>query len=395
MFEKYIFCFDCGREYTMETVAFRCDRCGGSLEVVYDYNKMKRFLSLKKMRKRPFNHARYKEFFPVKKMVTLQEGGTPLIRSKNLEEDLKLKFQLYFKYEATNPTGSFKDRGSSVEIGRALDKKAHRVICASTGNMGASVAAYSAVSNLKCHVFTPHDAIQTKVEQILSYGADVFQIKGSYAMAAEMVEKAFMEHKGYLTGDYLFRREGTKSIGFEIAEQVNADYVACPIGNGTLISSTWKAFNEFQKIGFTRKLPKMVGIQAVGCNPVERAFKENEKYVKPMRGSTIAVAIECGNPLDGKRALQSVRESKGFLESVKDVEILRVREVLAQREGLFAEPAGAVALAGILKHRANIKRNSRVVCLITGHGLKTPVTGINKTVKRIKADPDIVDTLLK
>ena len=395
MYEKYIFCFDCGKEYTTGTVAFRCNRCNGSLEVVYDYNKIKHFLSLKKLRKRPFNHARYKELFPTRKLISIDEGGTPLIRAKNLEKDLGLKFQLYFKNEAVNPTGSFKDRGSSVEISRALEKKAHRIVCASTGNMGASVAAYSALSNLKCHIFVPRDAIHTKVEQIIAYGADVFQVRGNYDKAAEMVERAFMEHRGYLTGDYLFRREGTKSVGFEIAEQINADYVFCPIGNGTLISATWKAFNEFQKLGFTKKLPKMVGIQSSRCNPITKTFKKKSKKIEPVYGSTIAVAIECGNPLDGKRALESVRESKGFSESVDDRSILRVRELLARREGLFAEPAGAVALTGLLKHKTSIKRGSRVVCVITGHGLKTPMTGIRGHVKKVKADPNIIDSLLK
>ncbi|MBU0899189.1 MAG: threonine synthase [Nanoarchaeota archaeon] len=395
MYEKYIFCFDCGKEYATNTVAFRCGRCDGSLEIVYDYNKIKHFLSLKKLRRRPFNHARYKEFFPIKKLISIDEGGTPLIRAKNLENDLGLKFQLYFKNEAINPTGSFKDRGSSVEIARALEKRAKRVVCASTGNMGASVAAYSAMSNLRCHIFVPNDAIQTKIEQILAYGADVFQVRGNYEKAAEMVERAFMDHRGYLTGDYLFRREGTKSVGFEIAEQVNADYVFCPIGNGTLISATWKAFEEFQKLGFIRKLPKMVGIQSSRCNPIVKAFRKKSKTIEPVHGSTIAVAIECGNPLDGKRALGSVKESKGFSEGVSDREILRVRELLARREGLFAEPAGAVALTGLLKYKHRIKRGSKVVCVITGHGLKTPMTGTRGHVKKVKADPNIVDSLLK
>ena len=379
----------------MNAVAFRCDKCGGSLEVVYNYNEMKRALSLEKLRKRQFNHERYKEFFPTKTIVSIGEGGTPLIRAKNLEKELGLKFELYFKYEAMNPTGSFKDRGSSVEIGRALDKKAHRVVCASTGNMGASVAAYSAMANLKCHIFVPHDVIHTKIEQILAYGADVFHVMGRYEDAAAMAERVFVDHRGYLTGDYLFRREGTKSVGFEIAEQINADYVVCPIGNGTLISATWKAFNEFYKLNFIRQLPKVVGIQAATVNPIEVAFKENKKIIEPVKGSTIALAIECGDPLDGKRALASIKESKGFCESVTDKEILHTRELLAKREGLFVEPGGAVAMAGIMKYKNKFKHGSKVVCLATGHGLKSPHTAIKGNVRNVKADPDIVDTLLK
>jgi threonine synthase len=397
MHELVIKCESCGKTYPPNQTIFRCESCKASLEISFDYPKLRKTLSLEKLRKRPFNHARYLEFYPVKNLVSLGEGGTPLIRSRNLERDLGLGFELWFKYEAQNPSGSFKDRGSSVEVSRALQAQsggkttrkysyaAKRVVVASTGNMGASLSAYSALAKLDCHVFTPSDARPVKLRQILAYGAKVYEIPGDYTQAASLVEQASQRFGIYLLGDYLIRREGTKSVGFEIAEQLpGVDFVISPMGNGTLISATWKAFKEWKTLGFSRGLPKMIGVQASGCPPVVKAFKSG-RPIKPVKGKTIAVAIECGDPLDGSRALSAIKESRGFAEAVSDREILRARELLARREGLFAEPAGAVGLAGLIKTRKQIPRGLRVVCLITGHGLKTPYTPIGgKMIKLSK-----------
>ncbi|MBU0530595.1 MAG: threonine synthase [Candidatus Aenigmatarchaeota archaeon] len=392
MHEKYIFCPRCSTRYKTTDIIFRCEKCSGALEVIFDYSKLKKAVKLEKLQKRPFNHARYLEFFPVKNLVSLQEGGTPLIRSKNLEREFGLKFDLYFKYEAVNPTGSFKDRGSSVEIARAIEQKKKNVICASTGNMGASLAAYSSRANLNCNVIVPEDAVHVKTEQILAYGAGVYQIKGSYSDAAELVDYAFRSHDAYLTGDYLHRREGTKSIGFELAEQTKSDYVFCPVGNGTLISAVWKGFAEFKELGFIKKLPRMVAIQAEKCNPLTKAYRTG-KEIKPMEGHTMAVAMECGDPLDGEKALKSVKDSRGYADHVSDNDIIRARELLARREGLFAEPAGAASLAGILKGKEKIARGSVVVCLVTGHGLKTPRTSTYGSMKQLGKTHKAVDSL--
>ena len=180
-FEKHAAC-RCGKKYPLNKAVFRCE-CGRSLEIEYDYDRLKKRVSLAGLRRRQFNHGRYLEFFPIKKLVTLQEGGTPLIRSKNLETSLSLPFRLYFKFEGMNPTGSFKDRGSSVEIAKAGELGKRKVACASTGNMGASLSAYSGVANLECFIFTPKDAKHTKLEQILAYGARLYKVSGDYAQA--------------------------------------------------------------------------------------------------------------------------------------------------------------------------------------------------------------------
>ena len=368
MYEKFILCSECGKKYPLTKKIFRCEKCEGSLEIIFDYSKLKKVVS--NLDSRDFNHARYIEFYPVKNIISLKEGGTPLLRSKNIEKALSFGFELYFKYEAENPTGSFKDRGSSVEISKALEFKAEKAVCPSTGNMGASVAAYSGIANLECVVFVPKDTIPTKIQQIMDYGGKVFRVKGNYGYAAELAMKAFKEHNAYLLGDYLYRREGTKSVGFELAEEIDADYVFCPVGNGTLISAVWKAYKEFKALALVKKTPRLVGVQASGCSPVVKAWETGEE-IKPVNGKTVAVAIECGNPLDGKRALISIKESNGFAVSVNDKEIIKAMQLLDKKEALLSEPAGAASLAGLLKTKEQVEKGSKVVCLITGHGLKT------------------------
>jgi threonine synthase len=389
---KRMLCETCGREYPPGRNIFRCGRCGGSLELMLDYEKMK--ITKKLLRSREFNHLRYLEFYPVRKPVSIQEGGTPLIRSANLERMFRLNFQLWFKNECSNPSGSFKDRGSSIEIAKAKESRAKKVVCASTGNMGASVSAYSGIANLECHIFTPEDAVPVKLEQILGYGAVLYKVSGSYSQAEKLAREANVKYGVYLLGDYPYRREGTKSVGFEIMDQLDFRtrnvYVVSPVGNGTLISAVWKSIKEFEILGLIKHRPVLVGIQAEGCNPVVKSFR-SEEGVKPCKNArTVAVAIECGEPLDGERAKESVKESGGFMESVSDGEILKARELLARHEGLFAEPAGAVSLAGLLKIRKRIKPKSRVVCIITGHGLKTPKTDVKGREIRIRADPEVL-----
>jgi len=397
MFEKNLLCYECGKTHPVSTIRFRCDRCNGSLEVAFDYKKLKSRLRSTSTARRPFGHARYSELFPVKAPIQAGEGGTPLMRSHNLERLLNLDFQVWFKLEYQNPTGSFKDRGSSVEVAKALEfirngaQKKPVAVCASTGNMGASVAAYSGIAGLDCSIITPADAAPIKLEQILAHGAKVYKTRGDYTQAAKLVESAHKQHGLYLLGDYLYRREGTKSVGFELAEQMpETDYVFSPVGNGTLISAVWKALKEFRLLGLASSKqktpkPKLAGIQSSGCNPIAKAFRKGGE-IRPVCGKTLAVAIECGNPLDGKRALDSIKESGGFAEDVTDRQILKARELLAEHEGIFPEPAGAASVAGLIKasSQGRIKKGSKAVCLITGHGLKVPYTGVRGKPRPLK-----------
>lgn len=300
------------------------------------------------------------------------EGGTPLLKSRNISGELGFK-NLYFKCESENPTGSFKDRGTTVEISKALEFGSKEIVCASTGNMGASISAYAAAANIKAHIILPSNTPDIKIVQIKSHGARVHRVEGDYNKAEEKAFELFKKRGWYLMGDYPFRGEGEKSVGFEIADEIEADYIISPIGNGTLIHGIWKGLKEFKKVNLIKKLPKLIGIQASGCNTVVRAFKNDSDNIKPVNPKTIAGAIACGDPLDGLEALQVLRESKGLVETVTDREILRAQNYLATREGLFAEPAGAVTLAGLIKLKDKLEQNSRIVLIVSGNGLKTAV----------------------
>ena len=384
MFAKCISCI-CGKAYPADKIIFRC-ACGKNPEMVLDYKKLQKSLDIEKIKSRPFNHMRYREFYPVQKPVSLGEGGTPLLRSRNIEKEQGLKFELYFKNEAANPTGSFKDRGSSIEVAKALESGYKKAVCATTGNMGASVSAYCATASLDCSVLMPKDAMRIKMAQTLSYGSRVCHLNAEYTDVAEAAEKVAKKQGVFLLGDYPYRREGTKSIGLELAEQVNADYVFVPIGNGVLLSGTWKGLRESKLFGLSKNLPKVCGVQAHGSSTIAHdLFKTSP--IKPLKHPhTLADAIEVGFPLDGERALLALRESKGFEEVVSDSEILHAKGLLARREGLYAEPAGTASLAGLLKSRDRIERGSRVVCLVTGHGLKTPFINGKVMPKKVKLD---------
>jgi len=313
-------------------------------------------------------------FYPLidlSKKVTLMEGGTPLIKSNHLSNKDK---DVWFKYEALNPTGSFKDRGTTLEVSKAVELRMKQVCCASTGNMGASVAAYCARAGLRCRIYVPFDAVGPKIRQIRAYGAELIRVIGGYTRAAEECESYSRKTGSYLMGDYPYREEGEKSVGFEIADQMNwrvPDYVVCPMGNGTLIYAIWDAFNDLKKVGMIEKLPKMIGIQAKGCPPIYNAFKKRKKSIKPIKNpKTIATAIECGDPLDGLKALNALRKSKGKVEIVTDEEMINTIKFLASKEGLYVEPAGAASTAGLLKIK---KLKGRIVCILTGHGLKKPM----------------------
>ncbi|MBS3127590.1 threonine synthase [Candidatus Woesearchaeota archaeon] len=361
MHVKSLQCYHCGKKYPRSHLVYHCS-CGGSFEIIYDYSHLKKHLTWRELRKRSFNHWRYKEFYPFlkeDKIVTLKEGATPLVESA-LEKDL------WFKNETLNPTGSFKDRGSTIEISQALSQKAKRVICASTGNMGASVAAYSARAKLPCTIVMPRVVhAPEKIAQMKHFKAKIITVPGDYAAAEKHAYMLYQKKGSYLVGDYCYRGEGEKSIGFEILDQMkNVDFVFCPIGNGTLISGLWKAMKELKKVGLVKKLPQLMGVQALGCNTVVKAWKEGKK-IKKVIPKTLASAIACGNPLDGEKAVHAFFESQGKGILVSDKEILSAQHRM-QQQGLDVEPSGAVAYAGYLK----IKPKGKCIALATGHGLK-------------------------
>jgi len=362
---KAIKCFNCGKKYSPIRKIFECPECGHSLDLIYDYHEIRKELSEDEdfFSLPPF-HWKYKAFYPIEnesKIVSLGEGATPLIRSREHPN-------YSFKFEGTNPTGSFKDRGSTVEITKAAEFHEDRVLCASTGNMGASISAYAARAEISAHIVVPDFAPKVKVNQMKAFGAKVDVIKGSYEDAMNKTRAMRKKHGYYLTGDYPYRTEGQKSVAFEAIEQMRfecPEYIVCPIGNGTLIYATYKALRDFKKTGLIDEMPKIVGVQAEGCNPVVKAWETGEK-IKPLKNpETKATAINCGNPFDGREALYAVHMSKGEATQVSDKEILKAKKELAS-EGIHSETSGAVAFAGAKK----LGLKGETIVVVTGHGLK-------------------------
>lgn len=369
-------CVRCGESYPADAVRYGCE-CGGSVDVTYDYDEIQGAVSWESLQGRPFDHYRYKEFLPVvedEHRIVMGAGGTPLVRSKRIGPELGI--DLWFKMESLNPSGSFKDRGTSVELGKAMDHGADEVVVASTGNMGASIAAYTARAGVTATIYVPEAVERTpKFKQMRSHGANIRIVDGDYNAAAKKAWAAYEEHGTYLMGDYPYRGEGQKTVGYEIVDQsrneFDVDTVVAPVGNGTLIHAVWKGFEELQAVGLLGDAPRVTGVQADGCNTVVNALQKGFDEVQSVEQvETVAGAIACGDPLDGDQAMNAIRESGGFGVAVSDEQILAAKARLAEAEGVYAEEAGAAALAGIVAD-ADRLAGETVVCLVTGHGLKT------------------------
>lgn len=387
-------CIKCNGKFDESVEYTTCLKCGSPLEVAFDYDKLAERINIHALKSTPIKAVKYVDFYPIKdkrKTVTLDEGGTPLYHCKNLGKLLGLT-NLYVKHEGMNPTGAFKDRGTMVEITKALELNKKAVVVASSGNMAASVSAYCAKSNLPAYVLVPQGTPIGKLSQTLSYGARIIQIRGSYDKAAALTREISEKHDFYLAGDYAYRLEGQKSIAYEIIEQLNwqpPDKVFIPIGCGTNASAIWKGFKEYKWLGLTSTLPQIIGIQADGSNPVVKAFKKNMNYVEPMNNpTTVSSAICVGNPLDGLKILRALKESNGDAISVNDDDTLESEKLLAKTESIFVEPASATTLTALQQmiNEGKIKKDEKIVLILTGLGLKDPVSAL-----KVMYSPPVVE----
>ena len=329
----------------------------------------------------------YREYLPVTEktpVVTLLEGNTPLIFARNLSQEFEGKIQVYLKYEGLNPTGSFKDRGMTVAISCALERGAKAIMCASTGNTSASAAAYAAKSRLNCIVLIPEGAIALgKLSQALLHGAKVIAIKGNFDEALNLVKEITSKYPIALVNSLNPDRiEGQKTAAFEICDvlETSPDYQALPVGNAGNITAYWKGYREYKEKGKIENLPRILGFQAWGAAPLVEGHPI--KYPE-----TLATAIRIGNPARGEEALKASEESGGLIEKISDEEIIKAYKILARKEGIFVEPASAISLAGIIKlyKRGYFLKSStsvvKVVCILTGHGLKDPERAIKESSK--------------
>jgi len=337
----------------------------------------------------------YKSFMPVSqdsKIITLSEGNTPLIHAKKLSDEIGCN--VYLKYEGMNPTGSFKDRGMTMAITKAVESGANSVICASTGNTSASMAAYSARAGLKSYLLVPDGYVAFgKLSQALIHGAKVIKIKGNFDQALSLVIEISQKYPIVLVNSVNpFRIEGQKSGAFEVCDQLEKapDYLAIPVGNAGNITAYWKGFKEYKEKNKIESLPRMLGFQAEGSAPIVR----KQRVEKP---ETIATAIRIGNPASWKFAEQALEESNGYINMVSDEEILSAYKFLAQNEGVFCEPASASSVAGLMKYRKNfdIKKDSNIVCVLTGHGLKDPDIAVKQISDSSSAIEPNLDEILE
>ncbi len=315
---------------------------------------------------------RYRSFLPVTDatpLITLGEGDTPLVRSQILGKEFGCG-ELYFKLEGCNPTGSFKDRGMVVAVAKAVERRSQSIICASTGNTSASAAAYGARFGLKTIVIIPKGKIAMgKLAQALVYNAQIIGIKGNFDQALYIVRALAQKHAVTLVNSLNPDRiEGQKTAAFEIVDDLgNApDYLFIPVGNAGNITAYWKGFVEYHRAGKASHTPRMMGFQAAGAAPIVL-----DKVVK--RPRTIATAIRIGNPASWQKAVAARDESGGTIDCVTDDEIMNAYSLMATKEGIFGEPASAASLAGLIKlAKENDFSGKRVVCIVTGTGLKDP-----------------------
>ncbi len=336
---------------------------------------------------------KYREYLPVTDdtpIITLGEGNTPLIKASNLRKNAGFDLEIYFKFEGLNPTSSFKDRGMTMAMSKAVESGAKAVICASTGNTSASAAAYAARAGIKSFVIIPEGKIALgKLSQALIHNAVVIQTPGNFDTALSIVKKLAELYPMTLVNSINpFRIEGQKTGAFEVCDQLGSvpDYHVLPVGNAGNITAYWRGYKEYKGSGKTSSLPKMLGFQAEGAAPIVNGQKvENPE--------TVATAIRIGNPASWEGAEAARDESGGLIEAVSDEEILSAYKLIASSEGIFCEPASAATIAGVLKMNTKgyFEKGQTLVCTLTGHGLKDPDTAFNVVGEPVSVGAELKD----
>jgi len=368
----------CGRTIHPSYTSFLCPRCRLPLSVELVFHESIDW----KAKHGSLSVWRYKSLIPVPsdvEIVSLNEGGTPLIRSRNVGNSLGMK-DLFIKFEGLNPTGSFKDRGMTVGVTLAKHLGFKGIMVASTGNTSASAAAYAARASMRCIVVLPKGKVaRGKLSQAILHGSAIIEVEGSFDDALKAVINASLESKELypLNSFNPWRLEGQKTIAYEIYDQLGKvpDAVVVPVGNAGNISAIWKGFKELKEGGVIDGLPRMYGVQAEGAAPLAKAWSTGESMLTPVESpETVATAIRIGKPINWVKALKAVRESSGAVIAVSDDEILRAQLKLARLEGIGVEPASAAPLAGLreLRKSLEVDRDEVVVAIATGHALKDP-----------------------
>ncbi len=324
---------------------------------------------------------KYRDRLPISddtRIISLGEGNTPLIRLNNIPKFISKKVEIYVKYEGLNPTGSFKDRGMCLAVTKAVEEGSKAIICASTGNTSAAAAAYAARAGITAFVLIPEGKIALgKLSQAIMHGAVVIQIKGNFDVGMQLVKDVAKEAPVTIVNSINpYRLQGQKTAAFEIVEELGSapDFHCLPVGNAGNISAHWMGYKEYHDHGIVNNLPRMVGYQAAGSAPFIRGHMVDDP-------ETVATAIRIGHPQSWDLAWKLQKESNGWFDECSDEVILVAQKLLAEKEGIFCEPASAASLAGALRdiESGKIPEGSKIVCTLTGHGLKDPDTAIKQS----------------
>lgn len=394
-------CVKCGKTYDAVPDLTNCE-CGGILDIVYDYDYIRTRLTKEKLAARQ-DHTmwRYRELLPVEEdtpNTPLRVGWSPLYEEPRLAEQLGLK-RLWVKDDGQNPTASLKDRASAMAVAKAREAGAKVIACSSTGNAASSLAGNAAAAGLKTYIFVPSRAPKGKVAQLMTFGATVISVQGSYEETFELSKQAIDRWGWYNRNAAInpYLSEGKKTVTLEILEQLGwrvPDYIALSVGDGCTIAGAWKGLKDLYAAGFIDRLPRLISVQAEGCCPLNRAIETGKPW-EPMAENTLADSIAVGVPRNPDKALCAMRESDGVAVNVSDGEILEAMRLLGRTQGVFGEPAGAAGTAGVKKavELGLIPAGSTVVSIVTGNGLKDVQSGIQAAGEPMRVSPDM-DALL-
>ena len=399
---KYAQCVKCGKIYEATPNLTNC-QCGGILDIIYDYDYIKTVLTKEKLAARRDNSMwRYRELLPVEEdtpNTPLRVGWSPLYEADALAGQLGIK-KLYVKDDGINPTASLKDRASAMAVAKAREAGAKVIACSSTGNAASSLAGNAAAAGLKTYIFVPSRAPKGKVAQLMTFGATVISVQGSYEETFELSKQAIDRWGWYNRNAAInpYLSEGKKTVALEIMEQLDwkaPDYIAISVGDGCTIAGLWKGLKDLYAIGFIDRLPRLISAQAEGCCPLNRAIETGEPW-HPMEENTLADSIAVGVPRNADKALMAIRESNGLTVNVSDQEIMAAQKLLGRTCGVFGEPAGVTGAAGLKKlcEQGKIPADATVVSVVTGNGLKDVANAIKACGEPISIPSDM-DLLLK
>ncbi len=398
---EYLQCVKCGRRLAPEETDYYCPSCGpeGTLDVLYNDEDINAAFTKEALSEsKDFSLWRYLNLLPVMKRpeaLPLQVGWTPLYKAARLEQELGMN-HIYVKDDGRNPTASFKDRASAIGVAKAIELGRDILCAASTGNAASSLSGFAACAGISNYIFVPASAPVAKVTQLLVYGSQVILVEGTYDEAFEVCLQAADEFGWYnrscAINPYLV--EGKKTVAFELMEQLNwevPDWVIMSVGDGCCISGAWKGFKELFQLGLIEKLPRMLGVQAAGSNPVNRAFRADADSFDYIMPETLADSISVGIPRNGLKALRALRESNGEVVDVEDSEILSAMKKMARLTGVFGEPAGVTGLAGLIKalSEKKVQKEDNVVLVVTGNGLKDIKSAMSAVSQPITIRPSI------